>query len=72
MESPKFRLSEKLKICSTDFCLDCTGHGLANIVKTDSWILKICWLVLVSAGTAYSTYCNINIFVFLNLSLICI
>ena len=55
----KKTLNDKLKKCSVDFCEDTSTHGLGNIVKTDSWVIRIIWIVLVLAGTVYCTYCNL-------------
>lgn len=58
MEKGRKNLSEKFKKCSVEFCEDTSTHGLNNIVKTDSWIIRIVWILLVLTGTGYCTYCK--------------
>ena len=36
-----------------EWCDDTTSHGFKNIVKTDSWIIRIAWILLVLGSMSY-------------------
>ena len=48
----------KYKKCSVEFCEDCTAHGLSNMIKTDSWIIRIAWITLMVIFFSYTAYSN--------------
>ncbi len=67
-EIQKEKLRAKLKACLHEWCNDTTLHGFVNIVKTDSIIIRLIWIVLIITCLAYCIYSNNSIFfeVFLN------
>lgn len=60
----------KLKECSVDFCCETSTHGLSNMVRTDSRIIRLVWILLVLTGTGYCTYCKLVKFNFELISIV--
>ena len=51
-------LKKELKDCAKSWCENTTFHGFLNIIKTDSYILRLTWIIIVSLGFYYSTQSN--------------
>ena len=49
-------LNSLMKECIKDWCEDTTSHGFSNMVKTDSWIIRITWIILIIVSMAYCMY----------------
>jgi hypothetical protein len=45
---------EILKEC----CSNSTSHGIPNIARSDNWIIKFFWFILLFGATAASVYCK--------------
>jgi hypothetical protein len=46
---------ETLREC----CSDSTSHGIPNIARSDSWLIRIFWFLLLCGAVVASLYCNI-------------
>ena len=46
-------------------CSNSTSHGIPNIARTDSLVIRIFWFILLIAASAASVYC---ILIFLDLN----
>ena len=49
-------LKQLMKDCIKEWCSDTTSHGFSNMVKTDSWAIRIAWIVLVVLSMGYCIY----------------
>ena len=38
------------------WCEDTTWHGFKNVVKNDSWIMKILWIAVLIGSTGFCVY----------------
>ncbi|CAF1056474.1 unnamed protein product [Brachionus calyciflorus] len=54
-------LNKLLKDCVREWCENTTSHGFANMVRTDSWIIRIIWLILVIIFMGYCIYTVVQI-----------
>lgn len=52
----KESLGSKLKETVVEWCKSSTSHGLPNIFRNESYILKIIWLLCFCASTGYCFY----------------
>ena len=55
---PKKGKKELMKECVREWCEDTTSHGFKNMVKTDSWVIRIIWVILIIASMGYCIYSN--------------
>ena len=44
-----------------EWCDDTTSHGFKNIVKTDSWMIRIAWILLVIGSMSYCMLSKLNV-----------
>lgn len=44
---------ETLREC----CSNSTSHGIPNIARTESWVIRIFWLILLIGAAVASVYC---------------
>ncbi|RNA17960.1 acid-sensing ion channel 1-like [Brachionus plicatilis] len=51
-------LKKKIRECILDWCENTTNHGFSNIVKADTILLRLFWVVIL---VLFSTYCFSNI-----------
>ena len=58
VQKNKQNLNKILEDCVKQWCQDTTSHGFSNIVRTDSWLIKISWTLLVLASMGYCIYSN--------------
>ena len=50
------QLNSLMKECVKEWCEDTTSHGFKNMVKTDSWLIRITWIILIIASMSYCVY----------------
>ena len=50
------QLNKLMKECVKEWCEDTTSHGFKNMVKTDSWLIRITWIILIIASMSYCVY----------------
>jgi hypothetical protein len=55
-EKQKQKLNTILEDCVKRWCEDTTSHGFSNMVKTDSWIIRIIWIILIILSMGYCVY----------------
>jgi hypothetical protein len=55
-EIEKEKLRARVKACLHQWCNDTTLHGFVNIIKTDSIIIRLIWIVLVVVCLIYCFY----------------
>lgn len=48
-------LDDKIKLILSEFCLDTSAHGFLNSYKTDSWIIRVIWIILI-IGSFYMSF----------------
>ena len=49
-------LKSELKKTAKEWCIDTTSHGFSNVVKADSWTIRIGWILVIIAFTGYCFY----------------
>lgn len=49
-----------LKDSLIEVCSNTTAHAIPNIFRTENWIVRIYWLLLLIAATGGSLYCNLT------------
>jgi hypothetical protein len=54
----KKRLAALLEDCVKEWCEHTTSHGFSNMVRTDSWIVRLTWIFLVLISFGYCIYSN--------------
>ena len=55
-EQKKEKLSSKLRETVEEWCKSSTSHGLPNIFRNESYLLKMIWIVCFLASTGYCFY----------------
>ncbi|RNA09553.1 FMRFamide-activated amiloride-sensitive sodium channel isoform X1 [Brachionus plicatilis] len=61
-EKKQFNLiQEPLKKCILEWCENTSSHGFSNMVRTDSWIIRIVWLILVLLFIGYCIFSVVTI-----------
>ena len=51
-------LKQLIKESVKEWCENTTSHGFSNMVKTDSWVIRSVWIVLVVVSMTYCFYCK--------------
>jgi len=59
-EDNKSLKKKQIKECTYTCFAETTAHGLPNIVKNDSWFLKVTWLILFLGGLGYCIYSKLD------------
>ncbi|RNA37541.1 FMRFamide-activated amiloride-sensitive sodium channel isoform X1 [Brachionus plicatilis] len=57
----KHEVQELLKKCVKEWCENTSSHGFSNLIRTDSWIIRIVWLILVLLFIGYCSYTVVTI-----------
>lgn len=39
-----------------EWCEDTTSHGFSNIIKTNSWFIRLCWIFILFFSIGYCFY----------------
>lgn len=52
----KKNIKKVIKECVIDWCENTTSHGFSNLVRTDSWPIRILWLIIVIISMGYCFY----------------
>ncbi|CAF0821207.1 unnamed protein product [Brachionus calyciflorus] len=53
-------MKKQIKECVREWCENTTSHGFSNMVKTDSNLIRVSWVVLVLCFSSYCLYTVIN------------
>ena len=53
-----FQLKKLFKRSVKEWCENTTSHGFSNMIRTDSWIVRIVWLILIFAFMGYCIFSN--------------
>ena len=55
-EKQKQKLNTILEDSVKRWCEDTTSQGFSNLVKTDNWIIRIIWIILIILSMGYCVY----------------
>ncbi|RNA20730.1 FMRFamide-activated amiloride-sensitive sodium channel isoform X1, partial [Brachionus plicatilis] len=54
-------VQELLKKCVKEWCENTSSHGFSNMIRTDSWIIRIVWIILVLLFIGYCSFTVVSI-----------
>ena len=58
LKMKKINLRQSFNESLIKVCSESTSHGLPNIFRTQNWLIRIFWTILLATGTSAALYCK--------------